>query len=138
MYENATDAPWQDSVRDNSTVHSDSRIRINVEGSLPVKPRRRKIDFTTGGKCVKIIESQPRARLTKEALATTGECRDLHGYKVDDMAFVEPDFDQYDYAYEDDDHIEAWGAPYSRMLENESSSQQLLPPNDYHEGSKDV
>ena len=61
------------------------------------------------------------------------------------MAHIEPDWDQYDndYGYEEDNQIDTWGAPYSRMLErqddeNESSSQQLLPSsNDHHyEGNK--
>ena len=44
------------------------------------------------------------------------------------MAFVEPDMDQYDYNY-DDDQIGSWGAPYSRVLDHQSSCQKLLPNN---------
>lgn len=136
--DDASDALWQNSVRDNSTVHSDSRIRIDVESGTNKKTRRRRrIDFTTGGKYVKISRDQPRARLTKEALATTGESRDLHGYKVDDMAVIEPDMDQYDYDdYDDYDQIQMWGAPYSRINDNQSSSQQLLPHNNQSGGER--
>ena len=86
---------------------------------------------------MKISRDQPRARLTKEALATTGERRDLHGYKVDDMAVIEPDMDQYDYDdYDDYDQIQMWGAPYSRINDNQSSSQQLLPHNNQSGGER--
>ena len=86
-------APWQNSVRDNSTVLSS----VSEKPIIPVKPKRRKVDYTTGGRLVKLkdIAYTKSTRLTKEALSKVGEDNTKYGYQREfDNLDDEPDLDQ--------------------------------------------
>ena len=68
---------------------------VSRKPAVPVRPTRHRVDYTTGGRILKVknVSYTRTTRLTKDALSAMGEDYSKYGYKREDD-FDEPDPDQ--------------------------------------------